>query len=147
VGKFEVGKNPKVNAQFGVPYCIANALVRGEVKLAHFEPEFIRDPEVLRYAEMIEVVCDTSMDHGRTHYSSDILVVTKDGRELSGSIDVSPGTEGTPLSEADFERRYYDSIDFGGKPALKEREKDIFAHLQDLELLPDVCALIPMVTV
>jgi 2-methylcitrate dehydratase PrpD len=146
VGKFELGKNPKVNAQFGTPYCIANALVRGEVKLSHFEPEFIKDPEVLRYAEMVEVVCDPEMDHTRKHYSSDIKIITKDGQEYNGSIDVSPGTEGTPLADAEFEKRYFDSIDFGNKPALKEREQDIYAHLLEFEKLPDVRDVIPMIT-
>jgi 2-methylcitrate dehydratase PrpD len=147
VGKFELGKNPKVNAQFGTPYCIANALVREEVKLSHFEPELIRDPEVLRYAKMVEVICDPEMDHTRTHYSSDIKVITKEGNEYNGSIDVSPGTEGTPLSEEDFKKRYFDSIDFGNKPALKERENDIYAHLLEFEKLPDVCDFIPMITI
>ncbi len=44
---FEVGSNPKVNAQFSARYCAANALLRKSSTLAHFEADAISDPEVL----------------------------------------------------------------------------------------------------
>ncbi len=42
---FQVGSNPKVNAQFSIRYCVANALSREGSRLAHFEEDAIRDPE------------------------------------------------------------------------------------------------------
>ena len=42
---FRIGANPKVNAQFSISYCVANALVHGSSKLGHFEESSIREPE------------------------------------------------------------------------------------------------------
>lgn len=138
VGNFKLGDNPKVNAQFGTPYCIANALVRGEVKLEHFEPEFIKDDAVLSFVDKIESVCDPSMDPVRPHYASDIKVVTKDGAEYVGSIDVSPGTEEAPLVDADFKRRFYDCVDFTNKDFINERKDEIYDRCLNCLEMDDV---------
>ena len=47
---FKLGPNPRVDAQFSVQYCVANAIVRGSSRLEHFRPEQIRDPAVLALA-------------------------------------------------------------------------------------------------
>ena len=146
VGHFKLGDNPKVNAQFGTPYCIANALVREEVKLEHFEPEFILDDEVLEFAKKIESVCDPSMDATRSHYASNIKVICIDGREFNGSIDVSPGTEEAPLQDEDFRRRFYDCIDFAKKPFLVERADELYQKCLDIEQMDDVTELFRFMT-
>lgn len=136
VGNFHLGDNPKVNAQFGTPYCIANAIVRREVKLEQFEPEFVEDGEVLAFIDKIESVCDPSMDGTRTHYASDIEVVTTDGDVHTGSIDISPGTEEAPLGGDDFKRRFYDCIDFAHKEFLVERADELYEmclHVEELD--------------
>lgn len=141
VGTFHLGDNPKVNAQFGTPYCIANALVREEVKLEQFEPEFVVDPEVLDFVKKIETVCDPGMDHTRPHYASDIEVFTKDGRSFKGSIDISPGTEEAPLVDEDFKRRFYDCVDFAGKDFIAQRADaayDLCMKVAELESIDDL---------
>lgn len=53
---FQPGDEPRVAAQFSIPYTLALALKRGSVSLAHFDPERIRsDTEVLGLAERISV--------------------------------------------------------------------------------------------
>ncbi len=146
VGLFHLGDNPKVNAQFGTPYCIANALVREEVKLEQFEPEFVVDPEVLEFVKKIETVCDPGMDHTRTHYASDIEVFTTDGKSYKGSIDVSPGTQEAPLKDEDFKRRFYDCVDFSGKDFLAERADHIFDLCMRIDELEDVQELFDAIT-
>lgn len=146
VGNFKLGDNPKVNAQFGTPYCIANALVRENVKLEHFEPEFILNDEVLEFARKIESVCDPGMDHVRPHYASDIEVFCKDGSVYKGSIDVSPGTEEAPLKDEDFKRRFYDCVDFAKKPFLEERADEVYQKCLDVAEMDNVDELFHFMT-
>jgi 2-methylcitrate dehydratase PrpD len=40
--RFQIGDNPRVNAQFSIQYCVANALLRKNSKLHHFEPASTR---------------------------------------------------------------------------------------------------------
>lgn len=146
VGNFKLGDNPKVNAQFGTPYCIANALVRKGVKLEHFEPEFIMNDEVLEFTKKIESVCDPSLDPIRPHYASDIKVVCKDGGVYEGSIDISPGTEEAPLEDEDFKRRFYDCIDFAKKSFLEERADEIYRKCLDVADMGNVDELFHFMT-
>jgi len=67
---FEVGSNPKVNAQFSIRYCVANALIRKGSKLAHFEEDAVRDLEVYKLAERVEVISDPAMELRGTRLST-----------------------------------------------------------------------------
>ncbi len=146
VGTFSLGDNPKVDAQFGTPYCIANALVRREVKLAHFEPEYILDDEVLEFAKKIETVCDPSIDHTRPHYASNLDIYMKDGTVYNGQTDISPGTKEAPLEDADFKRRFYDCVDFTNKPFINERADEIYEMCLKVDELDDIYELFNFIT-
>jgi hypothetical protein len=91
---FEMGTTPRVNAQFSIRYCVANALFRRSSKLAHFEEEAIRTPQVLDLAQRVDVVVDPAMEV-RGHTPVDMTVCMKDGRELFRRIEVAPGFPGT----------------------------------------------------
>ena len=46
--RFKIGDNPRVDAQFNVQYCVANAIVRGSSRLTHFEEASVREPRSWR---------------------------------------------------------------------------------------------------
>lgn len=137
VGRFALGSNPKVDAQFGVAYCVANALLRAPVKLSHFEEAEIRDDALLRYMDRIEVISDPSIE-ARHHYSSDIRVRLKDGRELTERTDVPPGTPGNPMREEEHRRRFFDCVEFSGHAWIAERADEILNYLENIEKAQDV---------
>lgn len=139
VGEFRLGANPKVDAQFSVGYCVANALFRPPVKLVHFEPEAISDPAMLKYLEdRVVVVSDESIARTRGHYSSDLVISLKDGRVLKGAIDIPPGTPAYPMTEEEHRQRFYDCVAFAGIPWLAERADAIHEGLKALESQEDV---------
>ena len=146
VGTFKLGDNPKVNAQFGTPYCIANALVRRQVKLAHFEPESILDDQILEFTKKIETVCDPSIDHTRPHYASNLTFYMKDGTVYEGQTDISPGTKEAPLVDEDFKRRFYDCVDFTNKPFINERADQIYQMCLKVDELDNIYDLFDFIT-
>lgn len=140
---FKVGRNPKVNAQFNIRYCVANALVRGSSRLAHFETEAINDPAVLELAGRVEVSADATMD-ARGHTAVDMLVVTKDAREFLRKTDVAPGFPESPLSKAEHLQRFHDCIAFASKPPAPNKVAAIIDRVDRIEDLDDVRELIPL---
>jgi 2-methylcitrate dehydratase PrpD len=139
VGQFRLGANPKVNAQFSVGYCVANALTRSPVKLIHFEPEAIKDPTLLQYLEeRVEVISDESIAATRGHYSSDLVVKLKDGRVFKGSIDIPPGTPAYPMTDEEHTQRFYDCVRFANEAWLTERADNILKGISELETQQDV---------
>jgi 2-methylcitrate dehydratase PrpD len=140
---FEVGDNPKVNAQFSIQYCVANALLRGSSKLVHFEDDFIRDPRIAELTKRINVIADKGLE-ARGHTPLDIRVVTRSGREYVRKIDIAPGFPGNALTKEDHEQRFWDCIDFAGKPIAPESAERIAALIDRIETLEDIRLLIPL---
>lgn len=143
---FEMGATPRVNAQFSIRYCVANALLRGSSKLAHFEEEAIRHPEVLDLARRVEVIVDESME-ARGHTPVDMRVITKDGRKFMRQLDIAPGFPGRPLTKDEQEARFRDSIAYATKRLPQEKVEGIVKMVAQIEHMEDVRSLIPLLLV
>ena len=140
---FEMGATPRVNAQFSIGYCVANALLRGCSKLAHFEEEAIRDPQVLELARRVDVVMDPAMEL-RGHTPVDMTVTMKDGKKYFRQIDIAPGFPGKPLTKQEQEARFHDCIAYAKKPLRKDRVEGIVESVARIDHLSDVRVLIPL---
>ena len=140
---FELGTTPRVNAQFSIRYCVANALFRRGSKLAHFEEEAIRAPQVLDLARRVEVVVDPAMEL-RGHTPVDMTVYMKDGRKRFRRIDIAPGFPGNPLTKEEQEARFHDCIAYAKKPLPGENVGKIVETVARIDHLSDVRVLIPL---
>jgi len=77
-----------LDAKFSVQYCVARALLHGEVTFAHFEGEAIRDARVRSLLDRIEVRPHTFQPKGMDeHYECHLYVTTTDGRQLSAKVE------------------------------------------------------------
>jgi 2-methylcitrate dehydratase PrpD len=140
---FEVGNNPKVNAQFSIRYCVANALVRKGAKLVHFEEEAVRDPDVLELTKKVEVISDVAMEI-RGHTPLDMRVIRKDGKQYLKKIDFVSGFPEKPLTRDEHLQRFRDCIDFAAKPLPEEKIKDLVDAVNSLEEMDDIRGIIPL---
>lgn len=141
---FKIGKNPRVDAQFNVAYCVSNALMHAPVTLSHFEEAQICDPEIAKFInEKVTVISDESITT-RTHYSSDLIIWTKDGNKYHGQIDVPPGTPDFPMTDEDHRSRFYDCVDVSGIEWFKGKEESILDFFLHLDEVDDVRELIPL---
>jgi len=140
---FEMGTTPRVNAQFSIRYCVANALLHGSSKLAHFEEQAIRDPKLLELANRVDVVMDPAMEL-RGHTPVDMAVTMKDGREFFRQIDIAPGFPGNPLTKEEQEARFHDCVTYAKKPHPKDKVEEIVESVAHIDNLSDVRALIPL---
>jgi 2-methylcitrate dehydratase PrpD len=141
--QFRVGDNPRVNAQFSIQYCVANALLRNSSKLRHFEESYVKDHKVMGLVRRIHVAADPALEK-RGHTAMDMKILTAGGDVYRKSIDVAPGFPENPLTQKENEERFWDCIDFAQKPLPKEKVKKITSLVARLEELEDVRILIPL---
>ena len=135
--EFEIGDNPRVNAQFNIRYCVANALIRRSARIEHFEEGLIRDGQAAELAKRIKVTADKALE-ARGHTPMDMRVWTRDGRELFRQIDIGPGFPGNPLTREDHEKRFQDCLGFAKKPISREKADQLSSMIADLEGVRDV---------
>ena len=140
---FAIGDNPKVNAQFSIQYCVANALLRKASKLVHFEEETIRDSRIAALLKKIHVTPDRSLE-ARGHTPLDMKVVVREGRELFRKIDIAPGFPGNELTAKDHEERFWDCVDFAQMPISRENAEKVMSVVETIESLKDIRSIIPL---
>jgi len=134
---FKIGDNPKVDSQFSIQYCTANALVRGASRLEHFEEGMVRDREVKKLIDRIEVAPDAALE-ARGHTALDVRIWTRDGREITRQMDIAPGFPGNPLKPQDHEQRFRDCLGFAKKRMDDEKAAGLVSSIRALEEVDDV---------
>lgn len=138
---FEIGDNPRVNAQFSVRYCIANAIVRGQPRLAHFTESSLREPAVCALTERVEAVADETMSD-RHHTAVDLQVETADGRRFDASLEIAPGFPGNALVEEAHRARFHDCMAYAVHPLAAHQIDGLLGKVADLHALDDVRVLL-----
>lgn len=77
-----------LDAKFSVQYCIARALMHGEVSFGHFEGAALQDAEAQALLERIEARPHDFQPKGMDeHYECHMRVTTTDGRQLSARVE------------------------------------------------------------
>jgi len=137
--QFAIGENPRVNAQFSVQYCVANAILNRSSRLKHFRPETIRSPEVNELISTVSVVSDATIE---AHTAVGLRLVTKRGLVFDDSLGIAPGFPGNPLPAAAHLDRFTDCLNYSALPSPEDRGAAIITQVNDLETLPDVRRLI-----
>lgn len=140
---FETGDNPRVNAQFSIQYCTANALLRNESKLHHFDETYINDPTVRELVERISVVIDADTEE-RGHTALDMHVFMSDGKAYFGKVDIPPGFPGNPLTKEDHEKHFWDCVEYSHRPFSRDKADEIIASTKRMEEMKDARSLIPI---
>jgi 2-methylcitrate dehydratase PrpD len=143
---FEIGDNPRVNAQFSIQYCVASALVRGDSKLDHFQESSVTDPDIMALSKKIQVISDPKLDE-RGHTALDMRILTRNGGEHFKQMDIAPGFPGNPLTRKEHEQHFWNCMEFSGGLLPRERAEEIVSEVSRFEELDDVRTLIPLLLV
>jgi 2-methylcitrate dehydratase PrpD len=77
-----------LDAKFSVQYCVARALMHGDVTFDHFEGDAYRDPEVSKLLARIETRAHAHQPQGMfEHFQGEVIVTTIDGKRHSVRVD------------------------------------------------------------
>lgn len=140
----EVKKKPRnvVDAQFSLPYTIALALVKGEVKLDDFTIEAIRDPAVLEMAQKVQVEFKPAGDRAVLPAPGIIHVETVEGKEFHREVNFVKGHPRNPNSLDDCLGKLRACMDYSKSKKMIRNFQKIADLLLDLEKVRDVRQLI-----
>ena len=93
-------------AQFSIPYIVAQSLLRGRFTLDELDPAAFSEAAALDLAAKVDWAEDpnTRFPH---YYSGEIVVQTRDGQTRRYREDVNRGSDANPLSSADIESKFW----------------------------------------
>lgn len=134
---FSVGSNPRVNAQFNIQYCLANAFVRRSSKLRHFRAEAIRDSEVMGFLHKVGVVSAPNLEQ-RGLLAADLEVRATGGRKYTRGLDVSSVSPGFELSDEEHRAHFDECMDYAAPAFTAEQADRLFETIEHIEQLDDV---------
>lgn len=121
-------------ADHSLPYCVAVALLDGQVSAAQFVPERLNDPRLLDLIARTTVVEDPVLT---SRYPESIpnrlKVILDDGTEMVCELSYPPGHHRNPLSDTQLAAKFHGSVD----PVLgKDRAGEIEASVSRLDSDP-----------
>lgn len=135
---YRPGKNPEVDAQFSLPYCLAAILKTGNMQLADLAPEQTQKEARRALADTIPVRLDDTL---KGKWEARVEIELTDGRRVSRTRDKAAGQTDKPVSEGELIEKLRDAAAVAEPergPAAAER---LSALLLDLPRLPRVTPL------
>ncbi|MGP6174347.1 MmgE/PrpD family protein [Corynebacterium sp. A21] len=133
--KFEAGSNPRVNAQFSGQYCIVNAIVRGESKLAHFEPTAVTALLDHPLHERVQLHHDPAITG---HSATRFRLRTTTGQVWEKFLSIGPGYPGNPLTEQEHAGGFRDCLDYAPYALEVDQQMALDAAISDLREVADI---------
>ena len=96
-----------VGAQFSLPYTAACAALFGDVSVAQFTEEKLKNPAILDFSRRVEMIHTGRMDqYLPTIFAAEVAIHTKDGRELSTLTKYSKGDPENPMTAEELKNKF-----------------------------------------
>ena len=128
-------------ALFNIPYGIANALVRKEVRIEHYTDEYIHDPKVLALIKKITLLPNLPL--GKNH-AGRLKVKLKDGQEFSAYREDPLGWLDSPTPIEEIKNKFMRNVEFSKTVSQKNALKALvmFEHLEDVDKVAKIVRLL-----
>ncbi|MBI2857972.1 MAG: MmgE/PrpD family protein [Chloroflexi bacterium] len=124
-------------AQQAPRYLVAAAMVKGQVTVAEFTEEALRDPKVLSFAkDRVAIVQDPDINRRRSIIRprtqlGRVVIKLKDGRELGREVIHPLGTVGNPMKREQMEAKFNQLAVGNMAPAQIENLRKKLGQLED----------------
>ena len=138
IGPLEFKRKPRtvVDAQFSVPYAAATALATKKVDLNDFTEEAIKNPQVLRIADSMDLICGPPAGQGPS--PAQVTVKTRQGETYSSRVEIRKGNPQNPMSDEELLEKFQNCAKWSVKPLKKEFITRVGEMITDLEKIKDV---------
>ena len=118
------------DAKFSLPYIIAASLVRGHFTLMELEEAALKDEKILSLAARVEYAIDPDSTFPR-HYGGEVVVRTREGRELRQREAVNRGAADRPLSNADIVDKFMSNGTYGASQEFSCEIRDAILGMEE----------------
>ncbi len=95
-------------AKFSVHYAVASGLLRGRLGLPELSPEAFADERAVALMQRIHCVADPATTFPR-HYTGEVRVLMRDGRQLAHRESVNRGHAERPLTNEDVKLKFMEN--------------------------------------
>lgn len=129
------------DAQFSIPFAVASGLHLGRFGLRELEAEALADPETLGLAAKVAYEVDPNSAFPK-YYSGEVIVRTKDGRELAHREQINRGASDRPLSADDIVKKYRENAAMALSHSALDRIEEAVLGLDDITDTPAFAALL-----
>ena len=125
----EEKNNPSTpySAKFSVPYCVAVALVKGGAGLEEFNVTNIKDPEILKIANLMTYEIDPNDEYPK-NYTGTLIVETIDGKIIEAKQPCFRGGKKQPLTKEDFDSKFNKNLKYAKLNDDQSRQLEEFTN-------------------
>ena len=135
-----------VDAKFSLPFLVAVAAVRRDMRLGDFTNAGLRDPRVLATAQKVVPVKDETLDWKLELPPGRIEIVTSDGRTFQRIGNDVPGSATAPMSWEDIVCKFDDCASVANVPRLPGELATVHDMARRLEQLDDATELLRLLS-
>lgn len=124
-------------AQFSVQFAVAASIIRQRFGFRELEEDVYTDPAILSLADKVDYEADVKSGHP-VHFSGEVVIRMKDGRELAHREQINRGCADRPLSTEDVIKKFMDNATLVLPESRAEQVRDRILALEgmkDLRLL------------
>ena len=127
-----------LQAKFSMEFCVAAALVSGEIVFDSFEPHMLDNPEIQDLMQRTTVLVDERVRFN-TEHGTVVAITTASGRKLEKLVPLAIGKPERWMNSADLWRKFHDCASV----VLPEPQaRAAFDALQSIATAPSVDALL-----
>ncbi len=129
-------------ADHSLPYCVAAAMLDGQVWHEQFDEKRIRDPKILKFLKKIRVKRDAACNKKYpATIPTDIEVTLKNGKKIRKAMDAPPGHAKNPMTDKQVEDKFIANTE---KKLTPEQQRATMDRLWRLDEVADVGELPPL---
>lgn len=139
---FRVPENG-LQGKFSMPYLLARAIIDGKLFLDAFTDSAVKDKNVLRLAEKIQMHLDLELKPtAQGSRPCKVTIRLRDGRSFSRQIDYAKGSRETPMSDEELKQKFIGCAREVLDESSIERIIEYVEHLETLEDIRPLCQLL-----
>ncbi len=131
-----------LQGKFSLEYCLAAALLDGQVVLATFTDQAVRRPEAQDLLSRVEPVEDAQEMAFPIGGFAEVRVLTRDGKEHSVRVETPKGDPQRPLSWEELAAKFRDCAAAVLAPAAIEEAVSAIERLEGLENVAALAAVL-----
>ena len=139
---FRVPENG-LQGKFSMPYLLARAIIDGRLFLDAFTDSAVRDTNVVRLAEKIQMHLDPDLQPtAQGSRPCKVTIRLRDGRSFSRQIDYAKGSREAPMSDEELKQKFIGCAREALEDSSIERIIEYVEHLETLEDIRPMCQLL-----
>jgi 2-methylcitrate dehydratase PrpD len=127
-----------IDAKFSLPFTVATALCRGEVTLASYRPECLRNEDILDLARRLSFAVDDDPSASNNATRGTLTLRTRTGEMLSMHIENPLGHSSRPMGEQSLRDKFTSCANLAKHPMPASQMRQIADAVLRLDAVSDL---------